>query len=418
MKKIIQLVFLASVFLTVVLSGCSPASTPIPATFTSSPMPPTNTPEPSSTPSPTFTPSPSPTPIGGLSGKILFVQKEFQESLYPYQFTESLHSMVLPNGEIEDLITNENFGAAVGKMFDSLHIAASPNGNRALIYACSLRQGTSCILGPYFYLVSTDLQSITELNLDKNMFIYGWSPDSQRLMWKKSRNSLGVIDQDGSVSGPLATLDLYDGIPSWSPDGSRIYWFNAKTGLWSVPADGTTKKESHPDEAMKSTYSISISFSGDGNKVAFVVFKDNEEQVVIANADFSNPIPLPFKVDLPFKYPSVIVGGEEVYSSSEFWLSSTGKYLLMDGCLGQVLSGSCEKKAPLILIDVDLNEQTLLDEADDIEVCGFSPDDWIVFVMPGYNANGYLELVDAQQAANESARYRIPYTGGCPIWLP
>ena len=54
MKKSIQPLFLAFVVLTVLLSGCAPASTPIPPTqipptFTPSPIPPTFTPEPTAT---------------------------------------------------------------------------------------------------------------------------------------------------------------------------------------------------------------------------------------------------------------------------------------------------------------------------------------------------------------------------------
>ena len=59
MKKSIGLVFLAFVFLTVLLSGCTPASTPVPPT----PIPPTDTPVPTAMPTkpPTSTPIP-PTP--------------------------------------------------------------------------------------------------------------------------------------------------------------------------------------------------------------------------------------------------------------------------------------------------------------------------------------------------------------------
>jgi hypothetical protein len=58
MKKSIRSVFIVLVFLTILLSGCAPASTPVPSTFTPSPIPPTFTPEPTST----ATPLPSATP--------------------------------------------------------------------------------------------------------------------------------------------------------------------------------------------------------------------------------------------------------------------------------------------------------------------------------------------------------------------
>jgi hypothetical protein len=64
MKKSIQLAFLAFVVLSVLLSGCAPASTPLPPTFTpfptNTPIPPTVTP--TLTPTPTLVPSPTVTP--------------------------------------------------------------------------------------------------------------------------------------------------------------------------------------------------------------------------------------------------------------------------------------------------------------------------------------------------------------------
>jgi oligopeptide transport system substrate-binding protein len=61
MKKSIQSVILAFVVLTVLLSGCAPASTPVTSTFTSSPIRSTFTPEPTST----ATSIPSPTSLAG-----------------------------------------------------------------------------------------------------------------------------------------------------------------------------------------------------------------------------------------------------------------------------------------------------------------------------------------------------------------
>jgi len=61
MKKSIGSVFLAFVFLGVLLSGCAPASTPVPPTLTFTPIPPTDTPVPTATPTklPTVTPTPT-----------------------------------------------------------------------------------------------------------------------------------------------------------------------------------------------------------------------------------------------------------------------------------------------------------------------------------------------------------------------
>ena len=60
MKKTIRSIFLVFALLTVVLSGCSPASTPVPSTFTPSPIPPTFSAPLTTTP--TITPTVMPTP--------------------------------------------------------------------------------------------------------------------------------------------------------------------------------------------------------------------------------------------------------------------------------------------------------------------------------------------------------------------
>jgi hypothetical protein len=63
MKKSIGSVFLAFVFLTVLVSGCAPAPTPVPPTFTPSPILPTFTPIPTATETPIPSPTPFPLPV-------------------------------------------------------------------------------------------------------------------------------------------------------------------------------------------------------------------------------------------------------------------------------------------------------------------------------------------------------------------
>jgi hypothetical protein len=59
MKKLLRSIFVAFVLLTILVSGCAPASTPVPLTLT--PMPPTHTPVPTSTHTATPTDAPIPT---------------------------------------------------------------------------------------------------------------------------------------------------------------------------------------------------------------------------------------------------------------------------------------------------------------------------------------------------------------------
>ena len=78
MKKSMEFIFLAVVFLTVLVSGCAPASTPVPPTSTSlptnTPIPPTATLQPTATDLPTSTPLPTYTPLPELPPNAIDLQ--------------------------------------------------------------------------------------------------------------------------------------------------------------------------------------------------------------------------------------------------------------------------------------------------------------------------------------------------------
>ena len=114
MKKSIGLLFLAFVFLTVLLIGCAPAPTPIPSTFTPSPAPPTVTPFPTSTPFPsaTLTSIPTDTPIATLSPNELssvaniqtieFIGKKFEFRFKATDQPVQIYEYYLPNESPSD----------------------------------------------------------------------------------------------------------------------------------------------------------------------------------------------------------------------------------------------------------------------------------------------------------------------------
>ena len=75
MKKTISSVFLGFMCLAILLSGCAPAPTPLPPTFTSlplteTPVPPTATPVPTNSPMPSATPTPLPLFIPGANNSV------------------------------------------------------------------------------------------------------------------------------------------------------------------------------------------------------------------------------------------------------------------------------------------------------------------------------------------------------------
>lgn len=84
MKKQFGSIFLVSMLLIIAASGCAPASTPPPPTFTSTPIPPTSTPTltPTLTPTPTSTPTPIPligTPVSSADWDVTLLGAVFRE---------------------------------------------------------------------------------------------------------------------------------------------------------------------------------------------------------------------------------------------------------------------------------------------------------------------------------------------------
>lgn len=106
MKNSIQSVFLAFVVLMVSLSGCAPASTPVPPTSTPSPLPPTFTPAPTATripPAPTATATlpPAPTASGAFGFADVSLKQLSADQVavsFTYQLQQGLDSTGLQIG--------------------------------------------------------------------------------------------------------------------------------------------------------------------------------------------------------------------------------------------------------------------------------------------------------------------------------
>lgn len=98
MKKSIWSISLAFMFLIVVLSGCAPATTPMPPTFT--PIPPTETPVP-----PTVTPIPSDTPV--------------PTAVTPTKITTTLGDVIITKAEI---VSEDMFGSKAAPGYQILYV--------------------------------------------------------------------------------------------------------------------------------------------------------------------------------------------------------------------------------------------------------------------------------------------------------
>ncbi len=252
------------------------------STITSSP---TSTTTPTLTPTPTITPSPTPTPtpLGGHQGRLIF----------GCGFSLCSLSSVGYGSGIEETISRAQLlkTLSLKSTPQDYLIAPSPDGEKIFIWAL---ESAYCSDKERVYLVTSDLKNVKSMDVGFSVFfeIYDqspWSPNSSKVLiqgrpcgggryWKTS-----IISASEDGFGKRVNLSALIYSAFWSADGSRIY-LSQDAGFSSVNDTGADKR------ILKCAidYCISYAFaqSSDGKKVAF----GHGEQVIIADADFSNPI--------------------------------------------------------------------------------------------------------------------------------
>ena len=116
-----------------------------------------------------------------------------------------------------------------------------------------------------------------------------WSPDGQRIAvqsYGDKTSNIYVVNADGSGLTNLTKSEIYGQIPRWSPDSQRLA-FRCSRNLCVINADGSglinlTNDTIHPGER--------IAWSPDGHRVAF----DCDRDICVINADGSGPVAEPY----------------------------------------------------------------------------------------------------------------------------
>lgn len=97
---------------------------------------------------------------------------------------------------------------------------------------------------------------------------------------------VAVRTPDGSVR--LVTMDPdFDGMPSWSPDGKRIAWVQYKNGqndIWVGDIDGSNQAQLTNDAAQE----VFPRWSTDGTAIAFSSNRDGDQEIYLMAPDGSN----------------------------------------------------------------------------------------------------------------------------------
>jgi Tol biopolymer transport system component len=107
-----------------------------------------------------------------------------------------------------------------------------------------------------------------------------WSPNGHRIAYWGLRpgggqRDLWTIPAEGGEPVPIMNDQALDWSPSWSPDGNHLYFASDRSGsmnFWRVAIDEKTGQTAGDFEAVTtpSGYSEHISFSADGQQVAYV----------------------------------------------------------------------------------------------------------------------------------------------------
>jgi Tol biopolymer transport system component/serine/threonine protein kinase len=106
-----------------------------------------------------------------------------------------------------------------------------------------------------------------------------WSPHGHRIAYwglqKGGQRDLWTISAAGGEPVQVTEDDALDWNPVWSPDGKHLYFASDRSGsmnLWRVRIEEESGRVMGQPEAVRipSSYSQHISFSGDGQRIAYV----------------------------------------------------------------------------------------------------------------------------------------------------
>lgn len=242
------------------------------------------------TPTPIFTATITPTPLGGGTGKILFLSKrddEGRSEAYTMNSDGSDQSRLTHNGYV-------------------FEIQWSPDGSK-IAFTSSLDF--------QIYVINVDGSNETRLtNLGYNTYPR-WSPDGKKIVFVSSRNTdsdadyfrkysfdtallLGheiyVMNSDGSNQTRLTNNQQNDEYPEWSPDGEKIvFWSsspNTGSNIYIMNSDGSKQIQLINNHR----YNLGHQWSPDGKKIAFmsVGYNSANYEIHIINVDGSDEMRL------------------------------------------------------------------------------------------------------------------------------
>jgi len=288
-----SIVYFTALLMLVFLSAC--AATPLPtltevpsavASVTPSITPtvtltaaPTSTPTQTMTPTPYFTPTITLTPLGGGSGKIVFVARP--------------KSTNAPN-EIYIMNTDGSQQKRLTDSYKSADPQLSPDGKK--IVFTSFQKSPDHGL----YIMNADGSQQTKIfSPDESVRVPQWSPDGTKIVfehWFKGNldDAIFVINADGTNPIRLTNNSVpvnfgSDRDPVWSPDGKKILFSSTRdrgSEIYVINADG-----SQLTRLTTSAGAGDHDWSPDGQKILLTLgLKSSKDSFYIMNGDGSQKI--------------------------------------------------------------------------------------------------------------------------------
>jgi hypothetical protein len=404
------------VFITSSMAACSPGQL----------LEPTITPTPTniSTPTPTATPTPSPTPtptqIGGSSGQFMYIGSIAGNAPLPngysVQFTGSqLRLYNLQSSQSEELINPKRMTEKIEKGIYNTTFFPSPDRQKVVIvaYTAIAYEDLGYQDAYEYYIASIDLNTILPiLDTGAKYIQWKWSPDSSMLIgdavYSNQKKAIFRVNSDGSeLTKLLEASNISD--PEWSRDGSKIYYLQKGVPM-IMDIDGTNNQLFGNLNTISTGPLMNFDLSTDGKKTAFV---STGKILYTANNDFSNEVSIGLYSDCEGNFPLKILGWST--DSQYFLIKSTSCVFVNLGSLGRIPKITTE----YTLLRTEDGERVDLvgnSERKISELCGWSPDGRFTYTMK--EDDNYLVLVDLERLDESDAEIKLPYSGGCPYWIP